>query len=390
MSQYEVFVSHASEDKLTVVVPLVDALKKAGLTKVWVDYQELQLGDSLGGKINQGLSQSDFGIVILSPAFVRKDWPNDELKAMQAAGKRVLPIRYGLSQDALARALPLIADRVSVAVADDLSNLPKVVDSIAQVVRPSLASNGSPYAVDFSHGQQNWDFLPSAIDHSPVEFRNIAQSWLELPQLLTTISVLIIPPPFHISLTQPEMNSVAEWVDRGGGLLIMGCYGERHHASNFSQLAWRFDLDFQDDLILPAGKSSADREQVRSRDLDLAVQIKLAAYRHPITEGVAQIALLSGSSILWCSLKRPELVVESPPDSIKKRPVGHIDPDGSRPSIDGWFHDRDGSFPMFVARSWGRGRVAAAATWKLFTVDCPYNASFLNNVLKWLARDQLV
>ena len=48
--QYDVFISHASEDKEEVVRPLANALKDEGLS-VWYDEFELKIGDSLRGKI---------------------------------------------------------------------------------------------------------------------------------------------------------------------------------------------------------------------------------------------------------------------------------------------------------------------------------------------------
>jgi hypothetical protein len=70
-NDYDVFVSHASEDKAAVVTPLANALKQRGLS-VWFDHFELRIGDSLRRKIDAGISRSRFGIVVLSPAFFAK------------------------------------------------------------------------------------------------------------------------------------------------------------------------------------------------------------------------------------------------------------------------------------------------------------------------------
>ena len=67
---YDVFISHASEDKEEVVRPLANALRKAGL-KVWYDEFELHIGDSLRRKIDQGLEKIRFGIVVISPDCIR-------------------------------------------------------------------------------------------------------------------------------------------------------------------------------------------------------------------------------------------------------------------------------------------------------------------------------
>ena len=53
---YDVFISHASEDKALFVRPLAKALQQAGL-KVWYDEFTLKLGDSLRESIDRGLGE---------------------------------------------------------------------------------------------------------------------------------------------------------------------------------------------------------------------------------------------------------------------------------------------------------------------------------------------
>jgi TIR domain len=66
-----VFISHAHEDKDGVARPLAQRLTQLGV-RVWLDENELELGDSLWETIDHGLVNSRFGIVILSPAFFSK------------------------------------------------------------------------------------------------------------------------------------------------------------------------------------------------------------------------------------------------------------------------------------------------------------------------------
>lgn len=54
---FDVFISHASEDKDDVVRPLAVALHEGGL-KVWYDEFELRIGDSLRRKIDTGLEKA--------------------------------------------------------------------------------------------------------------------------------------------------------------------------------------------------------------------------------------------------------------------------------------------------------------------------------------------
>ena len=76
--KWDLFISHASEDKADVVEPLARELVSRGIT-VWYDQWTLQIGDSLSGKIDEGLASSDYGVVVLSPHFFTKHWPQREL-----------------------------------------------------------------------------------------------------------------------------------------------------------------------------------------------------------------------------------------------------------------------------------------------------------------------
>ncbi|MBF8275840.1 MAG: hypothetical protein HW390_913 [Candidatus Brocadiaceae bacterium] len=50
----DVFICHASEDKASVVEPLYQHLDSVGI-RCWCDRGEILWGDSLVGKINEGL-----------------------------------------------------------------------------------------------------------------------------------------------------------------------------------------------------------------------------------------------------------------------------------------------------------------------------------------------
>ncbi len=119
-SSWDVFISHAREDKSAVAKPLAEALRRAGL-QVWIDAQEITLGDSLTSKINEGLGRSRYGIVILSPDFFAKEWPKRELAALLAIemkhGKRVLPVLHNLELDLLLREFPLMSDKICASTA---------------------------------------------------------------------------------------------------------------------------------------------------------------------------------------------------------------------------------------------------------------------------------
>lgn len=113
---FDVFISHASEEKDVVVRQLATALQAAGLS-VWYDEFELSIGDSLRRKIDHGLANSRFGIVILSQAFFRKGWTNyelDGLVTLSVSGDQVLlPIWHNISRQEVMAFSPSLADKVA-------------------------------------------------------------------------------------------------------------------------------------------------------------------------------------------------------------------------------------------------------------------------------------
>ncbi|NTW70393.1 MAG: SUMF1/EgtB/PvdO family nonheme iron enzyme [Chlorobiaceae bacterium] len=125
-----VFLCHAGEDK-DFVRPLADELRKRGIG-VWYDEYSLELGDSLTGKIDKGLAESSFGVVVLSKHFFGKAWPERELTglATRELGERkkvILPIWHKITlQDVLA-AHPPLADKLGI---DTSKGLQAVVDAI--------------------------------------------------------------------------------------------------------------------------------------------------------------------------------------------------------------------------------------------------------------------
>lgn len=113
----DVFICHASEDKDAVARPLALELRNRGWT-VWFDEFELTLGDSLRQKIDSGLAQSRYGVVVLSPAFFQKDWPQRELDGLVAretgsGEKVVLPIWHGVDAEYVARFSPTLAGKLA-------------------------------------------------------------------------------------------------------------------------------------------------------------------------------------------------------------------------------------------------------------------------------------
>jgi TIR domain len=84
--RWDAFISHASEDKDSVARPLYKLLRDKGL-EIWYDEFTLKVGDSLRKSIDQGLSKSVCGIVVLSKDFFSKKWPKHELNGFICNGR---------------------------------------------------------------------------------------------------------------------------------------------------------------------------------------------------------------------------------------------------------------------------------------------------------------
>ena len=136
---WDIFISHASEDKETFVEPLANALDSFGV-KVWYDRFSLKLGDSLSRSIDQGLANADFGLVVLSPAFIAKKWPEYELRGLTAreltGGKVILPVWHNVAiQDILVFSPPL-ADKL--AIQSSQGSPIEIAVKIIEIVRPDI------------------------------------------------------------------------------------------------------------------------------------------------------------------------------------------------------------------------------------------------------------
>lgn len=131
--EYDVFISHASEDKDAFVRPLAKALKQKGLN-VWYDEFTLKLGDSLRESIDRGLLSSQYGLVILSHHFFSKDWPQRELNAlfaiMKAGERRILPIWHELTAEEVIKYSPMLSDLLAAKSSDGVET---VVDKVIEV-----------------------------------------------------------------------------------------------------------------------------------------------------------------------------------------------------------------------------------------------------------------
>lgn len=151
-ADYDVFLSHASEDKLSVAAPLAAELERRGIV-VWLDEQQLRLGDSLSERIDEGLARARFGVVVLSHAFFAKGWPRRELDGLvsreTALGQKViLPVWHGLTHEQVVSYSPMLAGKLAVDTAAGIGAVARQIDEALQAgVERASAMRSSPLAV---------------------------------------------------------------------------------------------------------------------------------------------------------------------------------------------------------------------------------------------------
>jgi hypothetical protein len=132
---YDCFICHASEDKAQFVDALAHGLRNAGCM-VWYDNFVLKVGDSLRRKIDEGLLKSRHGVVVLSRAFFKKEWPQKELDGLAAMAKDrgILPVWLGVTKEDIVQYSPTLADIVAA----------KASDGLTVVIRELLDAMGKP------------------------------------------------------------------------------------------------------------------------------------------------------------------------------------------------------------------------------------------------------
>ena len=132
---HDVFICHASADKDEVVRELADHLRSKEL-RVWFDEFTLQIGDNLRRKIDSGLANSRFGVVVLSPAFFANEWPQYELDGLVTRdieeSQIILPIWHNITKEEVIQQSPPLATRLARSTATH--TLEEIADEIASVV----------------------------------------------------------------------------------------------------------------------------------------------------------------------------------------------------------------------------------------------------------------
>lgn len=169
--RYDVFLSHASEDKDDVARPLATHLLARQISVFFDESRDsgIQIGGSIARCIDQALATSRFGVVVVSAAFFERDfqrsWRRAELDCFLIREVRedrdvIVPVLHGVTPEQVADHSLLLARLCSISTT---SGLPSVVDEIVKLVRaaPAESRRGALIAVPARPRRQIVASLPA-------------------------------------------------------------------------------------------------------------------------------------------------------------------------------------------------------------------------------------
>lgn len=132
----DVFLCHAWDDRQGAAKELHDLLESRGVS-VWFSEKDVALGTSLLREIDKGLAKSRVGIVLVTPALLRRvqgeGIADKELSALLARDLLV-PIVHDTTYEALREVSPLLGSRSGLSTAEN--PMGDIATKLAELVAP--------------------------------------------------------------------------------------------------------------------------------------------------------------------------------------------------------------------------------------------------------------
>jgi hypothetical protein len=212
---YDVFISHAYEDKEDLVTPLAHLLSGIGVT-VWYDEFSLKVGDSLSRSIDRGLASSRYGVIVISKYFITKPWPEYELRGLVSKeigrDKVVLPVWYNVTRDEVLNFSPPLVDKLAL----DASRLSlgQIAVKLLEVIRPELYESLVRYK-SFQERMEKGilsNIKAGDLQPGPIRHETLPDSLMVRLALVYQVLEGIVPKPFEkfVEAFQRDLNPAQE------------------------------------------------------------------------------------------------------------------------------------------------------------------------------------
>jgi len=134
----DVFLSHAWDDRKEAAKELHDLLEARGVS-VWFSEKDVLLGSPLLREIDRGLAKSRVGIVLVTPALLRRlqgeGIADKELSALLARDLLV-PIVHNTTYEELREVSPLLGSRSGLSTAEE--PMAELAAKLAELVAPPV------------------------------------------------------------------------------------------------------------------------------------------------------------------------------------------------------------------------------------------------------------
>lgn len=131
--KYDLFLCHAWDDRKGAAKELCDKLIAKGVS-VWFSEKDLPLGSTMLREIDKGLARSRAGIVLVTPAFLKRveneGVADKELSALLAKD-RLVPIVHNTTYDALRDVSPLLGSRSGLDTNED--SMDEIASKLAEL-----------------------------------------------------------------------------------------------------------------------------------------------------------------------------------------------------------------------------------------------------------------
>lgn len=119
---YDLFISHASKDKLDYVERLKATLDKLNIN-IFYDKDSIKWGDKWKQRILEGVESSEFAIIVISENFFGREWTEKELNELlnrqnDSGQKIILPLLHNITTEQLENKYPDIADIQAINTSD--------------------------------------------------------------------------------------------------------------------------------------------------------------------------------------------------------------------------------------------------------------------------------
>jgi len=134
--RWDIFLCHAWDDRAGAAKELHDLLVSRGV-KVWFSEKDVALGTPLLREIDKGLAKSKAGIVLVTPALLRRlqgESIADKELSVLLASNQLVPIVHGTTYEALREVSPMLASRTGLSTTEN--PMADVAAKLAELIAP--------------------------------------------------------------------------------------------------------------------------------------------------------------------------------------------------------------------------------------------------------------